>query len=303
MPAPGRMASTCRASSAQRKSPSTKRPVSSMKKQRSASPSKAMPRSAPSDRTASQIARRFSSSSGFGSWSGNAPSGCQNVRTRSRPGSSSSTGPIVWAAMPLPPSSTTRSGRSAAGSTNVRSRAWYAGAMSTRSTEPPPGASSGRPSAPGGGAPADPRLARERAPALADELRAGVGARVVRRGAHEPAVQPVRADEEVEHLRAHQPRVQHVRALRHHAVAVAVGELRRAEAHVAAQADAEVAGRLVAQAAQHPGEGTPDLLGEIAVDLVAEQAADVVRLEDPRGGAERHARSGYVPYPPPPCSP
>ena len=45
--APGACASSDSASSAVRKSPSTNAPVSSMKKQRSASPSQAMPRSAP----------------------------------------------------------------------------------------------------------------------------------------------------------------------------------------------------------------------------------------------------------------
>src|SRR5438270_886279 len=49
-----------------------------MKKQRSASPSQAMPRSAPDERTASMISRRFSSSSGFGSWSGNSPAGVED---------------------------------------------------------------------------------------------------------------------------------------------------------------------------------------------------------------------------------
>gem|GEM_PF-5629252 len=42
----------CRASSAVRKSPATNPPFSSMKKQRSASPSQAMPRSAPFSTTA-----------------------------------------------------------------------------------------------------------------------------------------------------------------------------------------------------------------------------------------------------------
>ena len=61
----------------QRKSPSTNSPSPSMKKQRSASPSHAMPRSAPSLRTFSITKRRFSGSSGLGSWSGNSPSGSQ----------------------------------------------------------------------------------------------------------------------------------------------------------------------------------------------------------------------------------
>ena len=48
-----------------------------MKKQRSASPSQAMPRSAPVSSTFLMMNSRFSGSSGFGSWSGNSPSGTQ----------------------------------------------------------------------------------------------------------------------------------------------------------------------------------------------------------------------------------
>ena len=52
--------------SAVMKSPGTNSPVSSMKKQRSASPSQAMPRSAPVRLTSPMMNWRFSSSSGFG---------------------------------------------------------------------------------------------------------------------------------------------------------------------------------------------------------------------------------------------
>ena len=49
-------------------------PRSSMTKQRSASPSKAIPMSAPCSRTAACRSRRFSGSSGFASWLGKVPS-------------------------------------------------------------------------------------------------------------------------------------------------------------------------------------------------------------------------------------
>ena len=54
------------------------------------------------------------------------------------------------------------------------------------------------------------------APAL-DQLRARVGLRVVRGGAHQPAVELARADEVIEHLGADHPGVEHVRALGHQA--------------------------------------------------------------------------------------
>jgi hypothetical protein len=63
------------ARSAVTKSPGTKSPVSSTKKQRSASPSNAMPRSAFSSVTLRTMNSRFSGSSGFGSWFGKVPSG------------------------------------------------------------------------------------------------------------------------------------------------------------------------------------------------------------------------------------
>ena len=57
------------------KSPGTNSPVSSTKKHRSASPSYATPKSAPSSRVFAMMNARFSGSSGFGSWFGNVPSG------------------------------------------------------------------------------------------------------------------------------------------------------------------------------------------------------------------------------------
>src|SRR3954464_3759764 len=81
MSAPGTFSSTDAASSAVRKSPGTNSPEPSMKKQRSASPSQAMPRSAPVSRTLAMMNSRFSGSSGLGSgggtgsWGGEPPVG------------------------------------------------------------------------------------------------------------------------------------------------------------------------------------------------------------------------------------
>jgi hypothetical protein len=55
------------------KSPATNSPSPSRKKQRSASPSQAMPMSAFSAITRSVMSRRFSSMSGFASWLGKVP--------------------------------------------------------------------------------------------------------------------------------------------------------------------------------------------------------------------------------------
>ncbi len=73
--APGSFSRMLSASSAVTKSPGTNSPVSSTKKQRSASPSKATPSWAESSNTLATMNSRFSGSSGFGSWFGKVPSG------------------------------------------------------------------------------------------------------------------------------------------------------------------------------------------------------------------------------------
>ena len=75
------------------------------------------------------------------------------------------------------------------------------------------------------------------------------------------------------------------------ALAVARRELGRGEAHVAAEADAQLVGGLARQVAQDAGEGAADLLGDVAVDLVAVEAADVIRLEDAEVDCHRSAAS------------
>ena len=198
----------------------------------------------------------------------------------SRPPSRSRIGPTIGPAIPLPPSSTTFSGRIAAGSMNDSARRWNSPETSTSST--PPGAPSGarQPVGDERADVADPRVARQRERALAHELRARVRLRVVRGGAHQPAVELARADEEIEHLGPDHPGVEHVRALGHHAVAVARGELRRGQAHVAAEPDPQLARPACRAAREHARERAADLLGDVAVDLLAVEAADVVGLED-----------------------
>ena len=103
------------------KSPGTNSPVSSTKKQRSASPSNATPKSAPSSRVLATMNSRFSGSSGFGSWFGKVPSGSKKYGATSI-GSRSSTGGSITPAIPLAASMTTRSGRIAETSTNDSTR-------------------------------------------------------------------------------------------------------------------------------------------------------------------------------------
>ncbi len=68
----------------------------------------------------------------------------------------------------------------------------------------------------------DAAVAGQRDRALAHELCAGVGLRVVRGRAHQPAVELARADEVVEHLGADEAGVEHVRALGQQAGTVAL---------------------------------------------------------------------------------
>ena len=106
---PGASPAIASASSAVMKSPGTNSPSSSTKKQRSASPSQAMPRSAPSRLTLPMMNARFSSSSGFGWWCGKVPSGSKWQRS-AWIGSRGRIGASIVPAMPFAPSSTTFSG-------------------------------------------------------------------------------------------------------------------------------------------------------------------------------------------------
>ena len=78
-------------------------------------------------------------------------------------------------------------------------------------------------------------------------------------------------------------------------VAVARGELGRGQAHVAAEADAQLADRLAARGRRARARTPrPIGLGDVAVDLLAVQAADVVGLEDLGRSGRRHGAGGYA---------
>ncbi len=79
----------------------------------------------------------------------------------------------------------------------------------------------------------------------AHELGPGVALGVVRGGAHQTAVELTRADEVIEHLGADLAGVENVSALGLHPGPVALGQLGSAQAHVAAEAEAQLAERLV----------------------------------------------------------
>ena len=125
----------------------------------------------------------------------------------------------------------------------------------------------------------DAGVAGQRDRPLAHELGAGVCGGVVRGRAHQPAVELARPHEVVEHLRAHLAGVDHMGALAHEALAVARGQLGRAQAHVASETDPQLGDGLAGRARQHPRERAADQLGAVAVELRAVQPADVIRLE------------------------
>ena len=190
--------------------------------------------------------------------------------------------------MPLPPSTTTFIGLTFAGSMKRSAASWNSAVDVDLLDRARRAAGLGEAGLDEPADVLDARVARQRDRALAHELGARVGLRVVRGGAHEPAVEPARADEEVEHLRADHPGVEHVGALGGHALAVARGELGRGQAHVAAEAEPQVRRALAGQLGEHAHERAADLLGDVPVDLVAVQAADVVGLEDL--GGDGHGR-------------
>ena len=116
-------------------------------------------------------------------------------------------------------------------------------------------------------------------PAL-DELGARIPLRVVRGGAHQPAVEAARADQVIEHLGADLARVEHVGALAAHALAVGGRHLRRGQAHVAPQPEPQLRCGLVLERGDHPRERASDLLGDLLVEVASVHPADVVGLED-----------------------
>ena len=169
-------------------------------------------------------------------------------------------GPTVGPAMPLPPSSTTLRPPTEPVSMKAVAAARKPSPQSTGSTLPPPGGA-GRPASISVADVADAGVAGQRHRALADQLRAGVGLRVVRGGADQPAVELARADQVVDDLGRDLAGVEHVDALGDQPGAVAGAQLRGGEAHVVAERDAQVGGGLAGELAEHAGERATDLLG------------------------------------------
>ena len=129
-----------------------------------------------------------------------------------------------------------------------------------------------------------------------DHLGPGVRLGVVRGGAHQAPVQAAGADQVIEHLGAHLTGVEYVHALGEHPLAVARRHLGRAQAHVAPQAEGQIARPLARQLGDDAGKAAPELLGQVAVDLLAVEPTHVVGLEDLGGDGHRgHPRERATP--------
>ena len=239
------------------KSPSQNSPPASMKKQRSASPSQAMPRSAPvephpvDDHPPVLLQQRVRLV--VGELAVGLEVHLLEVERRAW----SRIGPTIGPAIPLPPSTTTFIGFTVVGVDEGE----RVGAVLVPDVDLLERAAARRlaePSLDLGLDFADPGVAGERQRPLADQLHPGVGLRVVRGGDHRAAVELARADQVVEHLGGDHAGVEHRRALEDHPVAQLRRHLRRGQPHVAAEADPQLAGLLAAQPRQHPGEGAAD---------------------------------------------
>ena len=251
-----------------------------MKKQRSASPSQAIPRSAPLSRTRSMISAPVLRQQRVGLVVGELAVGLE-VHLLEVEAEPAQVGPTIGPAMPLPPSTTTFIGLTFAGSMKESVWARYSSQTSTSSKRP----AAGRVAEPGLDlAPhvADPGVARERQRPLADQLHPGVGLGVVGGGDHRAAVELARADQVIEHLGGDHAGVEDGGALEDQPVAQLRRHRGRGQPHVAPQPDPQLAGLLAAQPRQHPREGPPDRVRRRLVHLLAVQPADVIGLEDLR---------------------
>jgi hypothetical protein len=95
------------------------------------------------------------------------------------------------------------------------------------------------------------------------------------------------------------PTIDHRGALGDHALAIRGGHLLGGEAHVAAEAQAQLGHRLALHRADHTRERTADGVRGRRVQFVAVEAADVVGLEHLGVGELGHAQ-GMMPDNPPP---
>ena len=272
--APGCFSRNASASSAVTKSPEMNSPLPSMKKQRSASPSQAMPMSAFCRIDFLVMSRRFSSISGLASWFGNVPS----ISKQSL---------VVRAGQPLEELRRHQAGHAAAGvehdverldDRRVDERHHLLDVVGeacrgcvTRASASRPAAAAGRSAIMSRMSPM-PGVAAERQRLGAHHLDAVVLLRIVRRGDLRAALEAVVDDREVEHVGAEHAVVDDVGALLARAVDEGRGERRRRDAHVARHADP--------RRAQIRDEAAADLPRDVFVDLAGIEPADVVGLED-----------------------
>src|ERR1700744_5688445 len=268
--APGSPASSRLAISAVSTEGDTSSPRSSTTKQRSASPSKARPRSAPVSVTFRCRSRRFSGSIGLASWFGNVPSSSKYIGT-SAMGRPSNTGGTVCPAMPLPASTATFSGRMPDTSTSFFRCSAYPLSRS-RDTMRPAGAGPARPAGPHHlfqvGQPGF--LAHRLGPGPA-QLDAVVAGRVVAGGDHGAGYAEDAAGV-VEHVGGAETGRDALGALRRRAAAERLGQRGGGGPHV-------VHGHQLARAGQ-PDEPGPHRLGYPLVQVIGYDTTDVVRLED-----------------------
>ena len=276
---PGAFASSRTATSAVIALGLTGSPRSSTTKQRSASPSKASPMSAPSATTAFCRSTRFAGSSGLASWLGKVPSSSKYIGTTSQRQPAEHLGHGV-------------AGHPVAGVDDDAQRprrrqvdqAAQVGGVVGEHVALLDGAGDG----------AGRRRRNALLDGLADRGQPGVGAdrgrarpaeldpvvlRGVVAGGEHGAGHVEGAGGEVEHVRAGQPDVDDVEAVRGDAVGEGRRQLGRRRAHVVADHDDAGLRRL---RAQQPGQRRADLADQARVDLLADDAADVVRLDQAR---------------------
>jgi hypothetical protein len=252
---PGSFSSIERARSAVTKSPGTNSPLSSTKKHRSASPSKAMPRSARSASTfrieeAADRSDRETLEDPGQHRAGHAVRRVDHDPERlDRAGVDEREHPIgesrvevVLAPLPTPRGLVTEPGLRAAA--NLK----------------------------------QPRVAADRKCASADDLHSRVLLRVVRGGDREAAVEVQLSDSEIKHLGADHPDVDDVYTRVENTLDGRSGHGRRRDAHIPADGDRRRLELLCV--------GPADPVGAVLVELFRIKAANVVGLEDL--GVERH---------------
>ncbi len=254
------------------KSPGTKSPVSSTKKQRSASPSNATPRSAPSSSVFATMNSRFSGSKRVGLVVREGPVGLEEVRARvDRQALEDRRQHHAGHSVGRVDHDGERTDRL---DVDEREHALdVRGPDVVRLDRPRPRCRRRRLR----GAVADlekPGLAADRQRPAPHDLQPGVLLRVVRGGDHDPAVQRELPDGEVDHLGPDEPEVEDVRAGRRGSLHHRCRHRRGRDAHVAADGDPFRLEVLDVRTADRPCA--------VLVELGGVDPADVVCLEDLR---------------------